>query len=169
LRSRVLIGFSFALLASSARQPRANAASASKTDNPIIRGICSLTLVYALSYLRRPRALSPCAIGSEISAGAYTLGTPRRPGSRVKSPRLFPGTPPPLFAARPRHLVWPRLPRSCSSHGYRGGRYRTQFTLAKSVCRTLHRLDPSRMSRSRDHLQRTTFAARSRKLFSLSS
>lgn len=75
-------------------------------------------------------------------------GNPTQPDSRVKSPRLFPGTPPPLFAARPRHLVWPRLPRSCSSHGYRGGRYRTQFTLAKSVCRTLHRLDPSRMSRS---------------------
>jgi putative transposase len=61
----------------------------------------------------------------------------------------FPGHRALLSAARPRHVVWSGLPRSCPGDGNRGGRHCTAIAMAERLCRAHHRLDPPRMPRSR--------------------
>ena len=53
--------------------------------------------------------------------------------------------------------------------GIERGCYRAAVTLAESICRAPHRLDPPRMSRSHHHLQRASLALRPVELFSVSS
>ena len=54
--------------------------------------------------------------------------------------------------------------------GHERGCYRAAVTMAESVCRAPHRLDPPpRMLGSHHHLQRASFAARPLQVFSISS
>ena len=48
-------------------------------------------------------------------------------------------------------IIWAHLLRSCRGDGHRAGRHRAAIAVAERLCRTHHRLDPSRMSRSRHH------------------
>ena len=75
----------------------------------------------------------------------------------------------PLSAAGPGCIVWFGLPRSSSGDGHERGCYRAAVTMAESVCRAPHRLDPPRRLGSHHHLQRASLAARPLRVFSISS
>jgi hypothetical protein len=75
-------------------------------------------------------------------------------------------------ASLPRYLLLDRDASSGPAFRDRAkemGINRAAITLAESICRTPHRLDPPRMFGSRHHLQRASLPARPIELFSISS
>jgi hypothetical protein len=58
-----------------------------------------------------------------------------------------------------KYMVKRRGPPSQAGHGHPGHAYCTGLTLAEWLCRTADRIDPSRVSRSRNHLWRGAFAS----------
>ena len=75
----------------------------------------------------------------------------------------------PLSAARPGRIIWSGLSRSSSGDGHQRGCYRAAVTLAESLCRAPHRLDPPRMFGSHHHLERVSPAQRPVEVFSIPS
>ena len=75
----------------------------------------------------------------------------------------------PLSAAGPGRIIWSGLSRSSSGDGHQRGCYRAAVTLAESLCRAPHRLDPPRMFGSHHHLERASLARRPVDVFSIPS
>src|SRR5215469_2206264 len=65
---------------------------------------------------------------------------------------------PPLFGARPRRMLWRKVPRHSQSDGHSRGSHSTAITLAECLCRVTDGLNSSGMPRPRHRIQRVRTA-----------
>ena len=84
-----------------------------------------------------------------------------RAGFRVRSPKRFRGIALLGFccAIAIRHTAW-RVQQARRRNGHHGSPHCSAVTVAESLCREAHRLDPSGVFGPPHHLQRTPFAPR---------